>query len=110
MYHTSSKLASFAGLHAHNRFLETTYRGGIILLVIYIFILFVAFKSLKRTQKTNCAKVIAIGLFAYLMGMLTEFYRLSYLFFPMMVIAERASVLDYKLNWSKINETNSKKV
>ena len=26
----------------------------------------------------------------------------------MMVIAERASVLDYKLNWSKINETNSK--
>ena len=110
LYHTSSKLASFAGLHAHNRFLETTYRGGIILLVIYIFILFVAFKSLKRNEKTNCAKVIAIGLFAYLMGMLTEFYRLSYLFFPMMVIAERASVLDYKLNWSKINETNSKKV
>ena len=26
LYHTSSKLASFAGLHAHNRFLETTYR------------------------------------------------------------------------------------
>lgn len=80
--------ATFGSLHAHNRFLETMYRGGIVLTIIYAVMLFIVVFSLTKNRKLDVAKIVSFTLFVYLVGMLTEFYRYSYFFFPMMVIAE----------------------
>ena len=90
----SARSAIFPGLHANNRFLETAYRGGIILLVIYIAMLLIVVKKLMKNKKLSSAKILAVVLFAYLTGMLTEFYRLSYMFFPMMVMAENIELIE----------------
>ncbi|MDE5753719.1 MAG: O-antigen ligase family protein [Oscillospiraceae bacterium] len=90
----SSSLNSFAGLHAHNRFLETAYRGGVILTVIYCAILIISAKQLYKNKDAVIAKMMSIGMFVYLTGMLTEFYRYSYLFFPLLLMAECSAEID----------------
>lgn len=86
-YHISSRYNIYVGLHAHNRYLETMYRGGFILTILYLLCLYLVVKNLMKNKKQICAAILALGLFAYLTGMLTEFYRLSYLFFPMMTLS-----------------------
>lgn len=85
---------AFSGLHSHDRFLETTYRGGLILLIIYLLILIIAVYYLTKYKERTCSKILALFVFAYLTGMLTEFYRLSYMFFPFLVLSENVDVLD----------------
>lgn len=94
----SARSSIFPGLHAHNRFLETAYRGGIILTIIYVVMLVIVVKNLMKNKELNSAKILAVFLFAYLTGMLTEFYRLSYMFFPMMVMAERIEIIENSIN------------
>lgn len=82
-----------AGLHAHNRFLETIYRGGVILGGIYLYMLFYTARRLKRIRDTKLAKILSFGIFIYMVGMLTEFYDYCILFFGLMVISEYAENL-----------------
>lgn len=89
---------TFFTLHAHDRFLETMYRGGIVLLIIYIIMLCVSTYYLFKYRKLNASKIVAFSLFVYLVGMITEFYRYSYLFFPMMVIAENILLLQNSID------------
>lgn len=77
-----------AGLHAHNRILETLYTGGLILFSIYMYILFYTANCLKSIQKTFWAKILSIGIFLYLMGMLTEQYEYCPFFWVFLVMAE----------------------
>lgn len=93
-YGVSNRLTGFSGLHAHNRFLETTYRGGIILLLIYMSILLIATYYLVKFKDSFCSKILSVVIFAYLTGMLTEYYRFSYMFFPFMVMSENISLLN----------------
>lgn len=79
-----------AGLHAHNRFLETIYRGGVILTTIYGYMLLYVAKVLKPIRNSLMARIISFGLFIYLMGMLTEFYDYCPFFWGFMVMAENA--------------------
>lgn len=85
-------------LHAHDRFLETMYRGGVVLLFIYIVTLCVSAYYLVKNRKLNVSKIVALTLFVYLIGMITEFYRYSYFFFPMMVIAEHIVLLQNSID------------
>lgn len=81
--------SSPAGLHSHNRFLEVTYTGGIILLAIYLFMLiYIGFKLNKHKNKV-VTKVLAFGLFIYLFGMITEFYAYSIFLWGFIIMAER---------------------
>ena len=89
---------TFFTLHAHDRFLETMYRGGIVLLIIYVIMLCVSTYYLFKYRKLNASKIVAFSLFVYLVGMITEFYRYSYLFFPMMVIAENILLLQNSID------------
>ena len=83
-----------AGLHAHDRYLETIYRGGALLLIDYLAILFATNRYLMKFRKTKAAKVIAFTLFIYLTGMLTEFYDFSPMFFALMTLAYHCDKLD----------------
>lgn len=89
---------TFFTLHAHDRFLETMYRGGAVLLIIYIVMLCISAYYLVKHRKLNASKIVALTLFVYLIGMITEFYRYSYLFFPMMVIAENIVLLQNSID------------
>ena len=83
-----------AGLHAHDRFIETIYRGGIILLVIYIIILLCSIQGISKHRDSVLSKVLALGIFVYMTGMLTEFYKYSYLFFPILLMGELSEQID----------------
>lgn len=76
-----------AGLHAHDRFLETLYRGGIVLLIHYLAILLTTNHYLMKFRKLKGAKIIAFTLFVYLTGMITEFYDFSPMFFGLMTLS-----------------------
>ena len=86
-----------AGLHAHDRYIETLYRGGVILLVVYIFILLFFVIGSSKNKESEIAKVLTVGIFVYLTGMLTEFYKYSYLFFPMLLMGELSGQIDIGL-------------
>ena len=77
-----------AGLHAHNRFLEVMYSGGIILLCIYLYMIFYTIRRLDQVRNTFFGKILAFGIFIYLMGMLTENYPYCPFFWIFMVLAE----------------------
>ena len=83
-----------AGLHCHNRFLETMYMGGVVLMALYGFILFYAAKCLYKLRHTKTAKIISFGLFIYMFGMLTEFYDYCLLFWGLLVMAENCKILE----------------
>lgn len=83
-------IARVSGLHAHNRFLEVTYSGGIILLGIYLYMLLYTIQRLNMVRYTSFGKILAFGIFIYLMGMLTEQYPYCPFFWIFMVIAENA--------------------
>lgn len=83
-----------AGLHCHNRFLETMYMGGIVLTAIYGIILFYAAFCLQKIKHTKTAKILAFGLFIYMVGMLTEFYDYCLLFWGLLVMAENCKILE----------------
>lgn len=76
--------------HAHNRILEVLYSGGIILLSLFLGMLFYVAKKLKPVKDTLFAKIISIGIFIYLVGMLTEQYENCPFFWGLLVIAENA--------------------
>lgn len=86
-----------AGLHAHNRLLETIYGGGFVMLGLFLWIFFYAAGRLNRVKDTTFAKILSFGIFIYLIGMLTEFYDYCLLLWGMLVIAENAEGILEKL-------------
>ena len=98
------KSNSPAGLHAHNRFLEVTYLGGLVLLAWFLGMLFYAAARLFPLRRTRFAKILSLGIFFYLIGMLTEFYDYCIFFWGMLVIAENARHLLAQLSPSEIGQ------
>lgn len=91
-----STFSVVAGLHAHNRFMETLFRGGIVGLFLLLISLFYSFSINKYNRKTVVYKLMVASVFAYLMGMITEYYRYAYFFFPMLIMAEKSEIIDKK--------------
>ncbi|MBQ9314999.1 MAG: O-antigen ligase family protein [Clostridia bacterium] len=83
----STWLTGYAALHSHCRFLEVMYRGGIVLLGIYVVILIMTVKSLMNCKETMFSKILSISLFAYMTGMMTEMYEYSPSFFVMILMS-----------------------
>lgn len=79
------------GLHAHNRFVETLYRGGFVLFGIYLWMLFYAAKCLKKFKNERISKILAFSIFIYLGGMITEFYDYCIFFWGFLVMSERVN-------------------
>lgn len=97
MMPTRFEIGSVAALHAHNRILETLFRGGFVLLAVYIAILLLAAFFLRKSDRNPIYYIISITLFAYMTGMVTEYYRYAYLFFPMMMFAEKIDLVKMSL-------------
>lgn len=77
-----SKVASILGkfgdyvwigaTHAHNQLLNIAFQGGFISLFLTIFIYFIAFKKLEIFWDKPIARVLAFGLFSYIIAGYTE--------------------------------------
>lgn len=80
-------LTNYAALHCHCRFLEVMYRGGVILLAIYLLVLITTSKKLMTYKNSLFSKILSIALFSYLLGMITEWYDYSPLFFVLIILA-----------------------
>ena len=87
----SSWQNNYAALHSHCRYLETLYRGGIILFGIYLSILILATKKLMQFKNTIFSKIMSISIFAYLTGMMTEWYDYCPMLWVFLVMAFHAS-------------------
>lgn len=83
----------YAGLHAHDRYLETLFRGGILLLVVYLSILVLSARQMYRNRSNSGVAILAFSIFLYLTGMITEFYEYSPLFFGLLLLGYRSSSL-----------------
>lgn len=88
LYHIETGwISKVAGMHAHDRFLETVYRGGFILLLDYLAILLATNHYLMKFRNSRAAKALAFTIFIYLMGMITEVYDFSPMFFGLMTLS-----------------------
>lgn len=91
------RVTSPTGLHAHNRFLETVYSGGIIMLILFLGIMFYAAFCLNKVRNTAFSKILSFGIFIYLIGMLTEYYDYCIFLWGFLVIAENAETVMLKI-------------
>lgn len=82
-----------SGFHAHDRYLETVFRGGLVLLVLYLSIIFVSGREMVGAKATRAGMVVSFSLFMYLTGMLTEYYEYSPLFFVLLCIGYHVDTL-----------------
>ena len=83
----------FAGLHAHNRYLEVLYRGGIMLFIAYLGMLISSAEQLYKFRYSPQSMIIAFTAFVYLTGMVTEYYDYSPLFFAILLLGYRCNCL-----------------
>lgn len=90
-------VTSPVGLHAHNRFLETIYSGGIVMMIIFMGILFYAASCLNKVKNTTFAKILSFGIFIYLIGMLTEYYDYCIFLWGFLVMSENAESILSKM-------------
>lgn len=68
------ELGYFWATEAHNQMLELLYRGGIIDLMFFLFIIFVAGRRVYRHRSTLESKLITIAIFGWCLGALIAKY------------------------------------
>lgn len=90
-----------AGLHAHNRLLETMYSGGIIMLALLIGMLFYSAYRLDNCKDSLFIKILSFGIFIYLFGMLSEYYDYCIFLWGFLVIADNSNYLVKSMNDNK---------
>lgn len=93
-----------AGLHAHDRFLETLYRGGILLLFVYLLMLVISTHRMYVERNNSTISILAFLVFVYLTGMLTEFYEYSPFFFVFLYMGFRSRELINSCNLGSIKK------
>lgn len=65
---------SYKSFHAHNIFLETIYRGGIILLIVFLIMIYFVIKKLKE-YNNEFSKFFMWVIFVYGVILFTEFFE-----------------------------------
>ena len=71
---------SFHAFHSHNAILDILYFGGIIALLIYLIILFMAAKKLKNSKEKNLSSILAFFTLLVFIISLTETYSMFMIF------------------------------
>ncbi len=66
---------SVPSFHAHNLILEIFYRGGVVLVFIFSYIVILVGKQLKKYKDNPLAKFIGWNMFIYAIMLLVEFYE-----------------------------------
>lgn len=86
-----------AGVHtyfvAHNMILQTLLDNGLIGLILLILCIIIAGFNLQKFRYSRYSVMLLIGMFAILIGGLTESYRLNYLFL-FLILSFNISFLD----------------
>lgn len=72
--------------HAHNQFLDILYKGGIVNLLLFILIVFIAGKNLYRFRETEESKIISLAFLGWCLHGLVEPFMSPFLM-GMFVIA-----------------------
>lgn len=65
---------SLGATHAHNQYIQCFYIGGIVLLIIFLFICFRAFKNLQFNVNTFAGKIMISAVIGLLIQMIFETY------------------------------------
>lgn len=83
---TQTRLIKYADTHvigavnSHNQILETIYQGGIILLLVFVYIISLSIKKLEKNKKNICTKILICTTFALFVAMLTEVFNMQIIF------------------------------
>lgn len=73
--------------HAHNQYLNILYQTGIVGLIIFALILFLAGRRLMKYRKSPYSILLTGVLFSFMVSMQTDVYEYAILFYAMLVIA-----------------------
>ena len=69
------------GTHAHNLFLEIVYEGGILYLMLFLYLVYMVYKKMKQYYDYKITKVLMLFVFAFFFMMLVEAYTFSHIIF-----------------------------
>lgn len=73
--------------HPHNFLLYILMMGGLVLMFIFIWILYLSLYKLKENEKFDCSKVLLSGIYSFLIMGLTESLVGTKFLFPLFVLA-----------------------
>ena len=95
-------------VNCHNNILEELYQGGILLLIAYVYMLFVAFKRLFNYRKEKIAQLIGWFLFVLFIMSLMEVYT-SCIIFVFYVMCYNIKYITEKINPKKVGVYENRK-
>ena len=64
----------YQAYHAHNLILELLYRGGFVLLIIFVYMVYLTVRKLKNNDN-NLSRFFMWSMFVYAIMLLTEFFE-----------------------------------
>ena len=76
---------NLAAIFAHNQILEIIYQGGLILYVLYSYLMLIIYKKFKEYKDNNVIKIFSIYFLALFIMMLTEVYNNPTIFMMYMI-------------------------
>ena len=90
----TSKLHDTAATHCHNMFLDITYRGGFVALIIFILILYFCGKAEKHYKYNSLTRILTFSIFVFTgILFLTEAYFNQRTFFMLLTMLYQISYI-----------------
>lgn len=87
---------NLAAIFAHNQILEIIYQGGLILYVLYSYLMLIIYKKFKEYKDNNVIKIFSIYFLALFIMMLTEVYNNPTIFMMYMIAANIDLLIRFK--------------
>ena len=87
---------NLAAIFAHNQILEIIYQGGLILYVLYSYLMLIIYKKFKEYKDNNVIKIFSIYFLALFIMMLTEVYNNPTIFMMYMIAANIDLLIKFK--------------
>lgn len=82
--------------HMHNQYLDTTYMGGIFLLILYCIILWLCLKKINQCNNIYLKRIFTAAFSGYFVLFIAESRRSLVQFFMMLVLSYYIVILDNK--------------
>lgn len=81
---------------AHNQILQNVYNYGIISLIIFFVILFIAMIKLKKEKDNQISKFVALCIFMWFIMMITESYDMQYFLYLIVIAFNIKNIINLK--------------
>lgn len=100
----TSKLHDTAATHCHNMFLDITYRGGFVALMIFILILYFCGKAEKHYKYNSLTRIVTFSIFVFTgILFLTEAYFNQRTFFMLLTMLYQIGYIVKKCTESEVS-------